>query len=214
VTINITRITAVIVFIMIGGASGSRVMGQQTSASKIQPLAVIKYDGDMAYMLAHLTERFDVTIGLEIDAKQARSHVSLYLREATLTDVLNAIVKSAPTYQWRERSGCIEVLPVGASSPLLDTMISNFRVSEADQTEAVNRLMNLPDVQANLRAMNLNRKDPGSASTETKSSKFSMNLEGVTMRQALSKIANESGGRFWIFQTFGDGFFSISNSPR
>ena len=202
------------VFIMIWGAPVSRVIGQQTSASKTQPLRVIQYDGDMANMLAILTDSFGVTIGLEVDPKQPKSQVSFYLRDATLSDVLNAIVKSAPTYEWRERSGSIEVLPVGASSPLLDMMIINFRVSEVDQTEAVNRLMNLRDVQANLRAMGLNRKDTGSASTETKSEKFSMNLEAVTMRQALSKISNEGGRRFWIFQTFGDGFFSISNSPR
>jgi hypothetical protein len=56
--------------------------------------------------------------------------------------------------------------------------------------------------------------DPGSASTETKKEKFSLNLEGVTMRQALSRIAYESGGRFWIFRASGDRLFFISNSPR
>jgi len=189
-TINLTRMSALIMFLAICGASVSGVMGQ-TSASKTQPPRVIKYDGDMAYMLAQLTEIFGVTIGLEVDPRQPKSQVSFYLRDPTLPDVLNAIVKSAPTYQWREQSGCIEVLPVGESSPLLDTMISNFRVSEVDQTEAVNCLMNLPEVQANLRAMSLNRRDPGSASTETKGERFSMNLEGMPMRQALSKIANE-----------------------
>jgi hypothetical protein len=38
--------------------------------------------------------------------------------------------------------------------------------------------------------------------------------KGITMRQALSKIASESGGGFWIFLTFGNGSFSISNSQR
>ena len=40
--------------------------------------------------------------------------------------------------RWRQRSGCIEVLPVEASNPLMDTMISNFRVTEVDQTELAN----------------------------------------------------------------------------
>ena len=106
------------------------------------------------------------------------------------------------------------MLPIESSSPLLDTLINNFRVSEVNQAEAFNRLMNLPEVQANLRTMSLNRRDPNRFSTDKMSVKFSINLESVTMRQAFSRIAYESGGRFWIFRTFGDGSFSISNSPR
>jgi hypothetical protein len=214
-TSNPTRIAALIIFLTIYGAAPvGRVMSQQTSASKDQPLRVVQYDGDMAHLLANLTDTFGVTIGFEVDPKQPQPRVSFYVRDATLSDVLNAIVKSAPAYDWRERDGSIEVLPVRASSPLLDTRIDNFQVSEVDQIEAVNRLLKLPEVQANLRAMGLNQKETGSVSTETKVEKFSINLDGVTMRQALSRIANESGGRFWIFRPLGGGFFSISNSPR
>jgi hypothetical protein len=120
VTINLTRIIAVVVSLIILGVAGSPSMAQETSAPRTQAPRVIKYDGDMALMLANLTEIYGVTIGLEVDPKRPRSRVSFYLRDATLNDVLNAIVKSEPAYQWRERSGCIEVLPVEASSPLLD----------------------------------------------------------------------------------------------
>jgi hypothetical protein len=213
-TTNFMRITAVVVFLVICGFSQKAVMGQQTSAQRNKPPGVIKYDGDMASLLSHLTPIFGVTVGLELEPKQPRPEVSIYLREPTLTDVLNAIVKSSPAYKWRESNGGIEVLPVEANNPLLDTMISAFSVSDVDQNEAVNRLLNLPDVQANLRAMRLNRIDADSATGDTKSEKFSLNLDRVTMRQALSEIANKSGGRFWIFRTPGDRFFSISNSPR
>jgi len=204
-----TKITAAAVLIVICGAAASRAIGQQPTISKIQPLRIVKFDGDMAYLLAHLAGSWGVTIGLETDPKQPKSQVSLDVRDATLTDVLNAVVKSAPRYQWRERDGCIEVLPVGASSPILDTMIHNFRATDVDQTEAVNRLMSLPE----LRGIGMGRK-AGSVSSQTKIEKFSIKLDGVTMRQALCGIANESGGRFWIFRTLDEGLFSISNSPR
>ena len=200
--------------ITLSNSPEARMRDQQTSAPKIASLGVIKYDGNIAYLLPHLAESFGVTIGFEIEPKHPNPRVSLNLRDASLADVLNAIVKSAPTYEWHERNGYIEVLPVGATSPLLDTMIRAFRVSDVDQEEAVSRLMNQADVQANLRAMSLTRKDTGGASTQTKSEKFSLSLDGVTMREALFRIANEGGGGFWIFQTLGDGFFSISNSPR
>jgi hypothetical protein len=70
--------------------------------------------------------------------------------------------------------------------------------------------MSLPE----LRGIGMGRRSPGSASTQKKSEKFSIKLDGVMMRQALCGIANESGGRFWIFQTLDNGSFSISNSPR
>jgi type II secretory pathway component HofQ len=59
--------------------------------------------------------------------------------------------------------------------------------------------------------MSLTRKDFSSTS-ETKAEKFSIKVEGVTVRQALSVIANQSRTRFWLFQTLDNGFFSISNS--
>lgn len=213
-TINLRRILAGVVCFMVLGASVSRVMAQQPSAARAQTPAVIKYDGDMASLLATLTEIYGVTIGLEVDPKQPKSRVSLFLREPTLADVLNAVVKSAPGYKWRESGGCLEVLPVEGSTPLLDTTINNFWVSGVDQAEATNQLMNLPEVQDSMRALNLNRQNLAGASAGTKNERFSMNLEGVTVRQALSKIASESGGRFWIFRASGDGLFSLGNSVR
>jgi hypothetical protein len=211
VIIKSVRITALVLFIVIGG-SVFPIMGQQTSQSKIPPLRVINYSGDMTSLLAYLSQEFSITIGLEIDPKQLKPQVSIHVKDATLTDVLNAIVKSAPAYHWRERDGWIEVLPVEGSHPFLDTMINNFQVNDVNQKEAVNHLLSLLDLQANLRSMGLTRKDPPSTS-ETKIEKLSVKIEGVTVRQALSMIANQSRARFWLFRTLGGGFFSISNSP-
>ena len=106
----------------------------------------------------------------------------------------------------------IEVFPLAGSSPLLDTMISSFRTSDVDEAGAINQLLNLPEMQANMRAMSLNRRALGGTSTEKKGEKCSVNLEGVTLRQALHKIGKDSGGRFWIFRNYSDGSFSISSS--
>lgn len=212
-TIDHKGIAAVVCALTICGASASLSLGQQTPATRTQPPAVIKYDGDMACMLVHLTEIFGTTIGLEVDRPQSRPQVGFYLRDPSLTDVLNAIVQSAPRYQWRDSGGFIEVLPLEERSPLLDTIISNFRVDAVDEREAINQLVELPEVQASMRAMSLNRQDPGEASTKSKGEKFSISLQNVTMRQTLNRIAKESGARFWIFRRDRNGFFSISNSP-
>ena len=208
------RIAAVVFALTICVAFASRVRGQQTSAPRTQTPAIIKYDGDMGFMLAHLTEVFGVTIGLEIDPQQPKPQVGFYLRDPTLPDVLNAIVRSAPRYQWRESGGVMEVLPLEGSSPLLDTIISDFRVNNVNDTEAINQLLKLPEVQARMKALSLNPRDPGNAPAETKGEKFSLSLEGVTMRQALGRVAKENGARFWIFRRESNGSFWISNSPR
>lgn len=213
-TIERKRITALVFALTICVMFASRVRGQQTSAPRTQTPAVIKYDGDMAFMLAHLTEIFGVPIGFEVDPQQPRPKVGFYLRDPTLPDVLNAIVRSAPRYQWRESDGFIEVLPLEGSSPLLDTIISDFRVNNVDETEAINQLLKLPEVQAGIRAMSLSPRYPGNATAERKGEKFSLSLEGVTMRQVLDRVAKENGARFWIFRRDTNGSFSISNSPR
>lgn len=212
-TINRKRLAAVVFVLTICGAPVSRAMGQQESATKKRPPAIIKYEGDMAIMLAQLTERYDVTIGLEIDPLQPKPQVGLYLQDPTFTDVLNAITRSAAKYQWHESEGFADVFPLEGSSPLLDTIISNFQVTDVDEMEAINQLVNLPEVQANMKAMSSKHRDSSSVSTEKKSTKLSLSLQGVTMRQALHSIVNESGGRFWIYGRTRDGFFSISVSP-
>lgn len=212
------KLVTLLASIIICCTSASLTPGQQTSATESRPLRVIKYDGDMARILNNMTEIFKLPIGIEVDPQQPRARVKLELQDPTLHDVLNAIVQSAPRYKWRESDGFIEVLPVAGSSPLLDTMISSFHVSDVDQTEAVEQLINLLEVQDSMRAMGLHRRTLGPASVGKKGEKFSMTLEGVTMRQALHKIFGASGKRFWIFQRSADSgggeFFSISDQAR
>src|SRR5688572_10359458 len=185
-TINRKKIAAVIFVIAICVTAVPGAMGQQR-LSRTEPLGVIKYDGDMAALLMNLTNTFGVTIGFEVDPQQPKPQVGLFVRDATLADVLNAIVGSAPRYQWRESEGFIEVWPRERSSPLLDTIITDFRVNDVDAAVAISQLVSLPEVQAGMRGMSLNPREPGNASPEGEPRKFSLSLEGVTVRQALNR---------------------------
>jgi hypothetical protein len=213
-TIDRRTITTVVVALTVWGAYTSRSVGQEASESRNQLPAIIKYDGDMASMLSHLPSIYGATIGLEVDPEQPRSQVGFDLRDPTLTDVLDAIVQSAPRYQWHNSGGFIEVSPLQGSCALLDTIISNFRVDDVDEREAINQLVSVPEVQASMRAMRLNRQDLGDAGVAKKGEKISISLENVTMRQALNIVAKQTGTRFWIFSRHGKGSFSISNAPR
>lgn len=216
---NNLRIAPVVTLLVIGSALVLQTMGQRAPGPGTRPLRIIEYDGDMAAILAKLPDVFDVTMGLEVDPQEPNSRVVFSLHDPSFPDVMNAIVHSAPRYQWREANGFVDVLPVGVSNRLLDATIINFQVTNVDQSEAVNRLITLPEVQAYMGVKGIyqlpapTQRDLGSASTATNDKKFSISLERVTMRQALSQIAKAGGGKFWIFRTFSDGSCSISNSP-
>lgn len=105
------KLTAIVFSIAICAAWSQCSFGQESPKARPQ-IRVIKFNGDMAMMLAHAAEAYETTIGLEVDAQQPRSMVLLDLLDPSLTDVLNAMVKYVPRYQWREHEGFIEFSPL------------------------------------------------------------------------------------------------------
>jgi hypothetical protein len=102
------------------------------------------------------------------------------------------------------------VLPINVGASLLDTPIQNFQVKDVNRVVAINRLLSLSEVQAIASSMNLKMRPPLAASERIKDEKLSFDFSGVTLRQALNRIATDSGGRFWVFRRYPDGTFEIS----
>jgi hypothetical protein len=184
-------------------------MAQQAAKPKIR---IIEYQGDFTMLMAALPNAFGVTVGLELDA-QPNQMVRVSLLDPTLTDVMNAIAQSSKKYAWREANGFVDVWPLTGSNPLLETRISNFNAKDLSPLQAFDQLFNLPEVQATMKAMNLQRRAPEVPSKATYNN-FSVNLEGVSLRQALSKIAHDSGIQIWILRSYPNGYFSISTIDR
>jgi hypothetical protein len=201
------KLIAAAVVLGICAFSMSGVMAQQPPSS---PLKVIRFEGDMTMILAALPNAYGVTIGLELDT-QRYHHVGISLLDATITDVMNAIVQSSKKYQWRQTGGFVDVWPVAGGNPLLETRISSFNVKDLTPSEAFDQLLNLPEVQANMTALNLKRRAPEGSPAKLSTSRLSVNLEGVSLREALDKIAQESRLEIWIFRNYPNGFFSISS---
>lgn len=204
------KLIAAAVVLGVCGISMSGVMAQQTASP---PLRVIDVNGDMTSIVAALSNFYGVTVGLELDT-QRYQHVTVSLRDPTITDVMNAIVQSSKKYQWRQTDKFVEVWPLAGSNPLLETRISSFNAKEISASEAFDRLFNLPEVQGSMTNLNLKRRAPDKPPEKLSSSKLSINLEGVSLREALDKIAQESHIEMWIFRNYPDGFFSISSIER
>jgi len=207
--ISFKRIAAAVV-VGICAVSMSGVMAQQ---SKPTTLRIIQYEGDTTMLLAAMADAYGVTIGLEFDTQPA-NRVGISVSEATLTDVMNAIVQSTKKYQWRQTGGFVDFWPLAGSNPLLDTRISSFNVKDITPSEAFDQLLNLPEVRANMTALNLKRQAPDVSLGKPSSTRFSVNLEGVSLREALNRIAQESHLELWIFRNYPNGFFSISSLEK
>jgi hypothetical protein len=63
-------------------------------------------------------------------------------------------------------------------------------------------------------SLNLKRRAPDAAPGKLSSSRFSVNVEGVSLRETLNKIAQESRIEIWIFRNYPNGLFSISSLER
>ena len=173
-------------------------------------LRVIDLHGDMTMALAAMPIGYGVTVGLELDT-QPYHPVKIYLQDATVTDAMNAIIQSSKTFQWRQTGAFVEVWPLAGSNPLLDTRISSFNVKDLSPSDAFDRLFSLPEVQASMTNLNLKRRAPEVSPGKLSSSRLSVALEGVSLREALNKIAEASHMEIWIFRAYPNGFFSISS---
>lgn len=204
------KLIAAAVVLGICGVSMSGVMAQQPTPPILR---VIRYEGDISLILATLPDTFGVTVGLELDT-QRYHHIRLSLLDATVTDVMNGIVQSSKKYQWRQTGGFVDVWPSAGGNPLLETRISSFNVKDLSPSDAFDQLLNLPEVRANMTALNLKRRAPDVSPGKLSSSRFSINLEGVNLREALNRIAQESHIEIWIFRNYPNGLFSISSVER
>ena len=202
-------ITAAVV-LGICAVSMSGVMAQQPAPSTLRE---IRFEGDMTTILAALPSAYGVTIGLELDT-HGYQRVGVSVSDATITDAMNAIVQSSKKYQWRQTGGFVDVWPLAGSNPLLETRIGSFNVKDVSPSEAFDQLLSLPEVQANITALNLKRRPPDISPGKLSGSRFSVDLKEVSLREALDKIAQESHIEIWIFRNYPNGFFSISSVDR
>jgi hypothetical protein len=194
--------------------AASMASNAQDKAGKTPTIRQIEYKGDMAHLLATVAESVETVIGLETDPKKPWSHISIRLERAVFSDILNAVVQSEPLYQWREHNGAIEITPVHNSITLIDTTVDRFEVTDVTGEEAINCLLSLPEVQANLRSFRLSPRHSEAPRRAISEKKFSLNLAGVKMREILNRIAAGSGMNFWVFRVFADGSFWLGTSIR
>lgn len=176
---------------------------------------VIVYDGELSHLLATLSERYQTVIGFETVPHQLRRNIKVSACFTTLDDVLDLVAVAAPEYLWRRHDGLVEVLPKDSALPLLDSMISEFELNNADWAGAMQAVVNLIEAKSQLTNTHLSSSGPVSSSQHIRlpAIHFSLRLENITLRRILHEVTKKSENYFWTFQRTGkDGqTFSIKN---
>lgn len=125
--------------------------------------------------------------------------------DSSLRGVLDSIVSTDPRYRWELTDHLVNVIPSNGLPPFFKVRMAKFDVRKAETPNtALFELLAVPEVrQAKL---NLGRHGvqggvhvfcPGCPPPKTK--KISVNLKGVTVREALNAIARADGSAVWRF---------------
>lgn len=192
--------------IFISASAGS---GPQKALDKNR-LRVADFSGiELGAVLATIATDYSVTIGFEADPNNPRSPIEVRLRDVNFLQLIDGLVKADRRYEWGDQNGFIQVLPAQHGPSLLNQPIARFQVKDVSRELALNSLFGLPEVQTQAASLGLKVRTPADAARDEK---LSFDLSGVTVRQVLNQIADQSGARFWIARKFSDGVYEIKLS--
>ncbi|HJQ34495.1 MAG TPA: hypothetical protein VJ866_20110 [Pyrinomonadaceae bacterium] len=211
---GLRRVVVLILLLVACGASAQAARGQQAAATapKVSELKAVVYNGDMSNLLNRLAEAYGVVIGFEAEPARPRPAVNISVRDATVQDVLDAVVRARPEYKWRQAGDFFDVYPAEGASALLDTQVGSFQLSASRWAEAADALLALPEVQSRASALSLTRRETGRDAAASGGEVFSLHLERVPVRTALHEMTKRSGGHFWAFRQDGGKTFSLGNN--
>lgn len=204
---SLTRATVLLPLLsamVVAQASRAQAQQQENKLPQEQVPRVVVFDGDMTALLHHLADAYNVNLGFEADPRLPKPRINLQVRDATFREVLDAIIRLKPNYQWRESDGFFDLYPAAGGSPLLDIIVGDFEVKNAGWDEASSILLNLPEVRDGMTAMRLGRREAASEQEGGRGAAlFSLRLENVPLRRALHEITSKSGSHFWALATVG-----------
>jgi hypothetical protein len=152
-------------------------------------------------------------VGLEVAGTQPENperEINISLKNTTLQDVLNEIVKQDPRYRWTSNGGVIHVYPMTDRDPLLqdllETNLSAFMATSDGTTYRLrSRILDLPEIKSKLEkakvtpfTIALTGADYGKLGDG-----FSLRVANVTLQSLLDQIILRSAQKFWMLNRVG-----------
>jgi hypothetical protein len=142
------------------------------------------------------------------DCKQSQVKTVSLSPKTSLANVLKHIESNYPEYKWEISEGVLNLLSRNSVSTLLEMPIKEFKAENITAAEALNILLNKPEVKQKKVELGLDRAVfrlhipmayyPNKI-IRSEESKFNYNYEDKTFRQILNIIAKNKGQKIWFY---------------
>lgn len=168
-------------------------------------------NGSVGSVLADAARGSGVPLGFEAARDtDAGPKVSVNIRNGRMRDVLEAVVRQDPRYEWRVEDGVISVYPKAGRDDLLvsllETRVSEFSIAEGTGRKVIqNRIVALPEIKAKLEAAHVTPTFFVLSNLDVipVGAKFSMTARDTTLRGLLNRIVRDSTAKFWVLRRNG-----------
>lgn len=187
--------------------------GQDSAAGLLdRPVSDFRIeDGSVGWVLSNAARRFEVPVGFEgARDPDAGPQVSVDIRGGTLRDVLDAVVRQDPRYEWRVVDGVINVFPKAGRDELLVSLLATpvreFSIAEGTGRKVIQmRITDLPEIKAKLEAAHVTPTYfvVSNLDVNPVGAKFSLTMTDTTVRGLLNRIVRDSTAKFWVLRRDG-----------
>jgi len=166
------------------------------------------------HLLVKIAYQYEVPMSLEVatneDLLDGKS-LGVHVKQGTLADVLNSIVKQKPSYTWDVNESTIRVFPKSEyRDPLLQALleikIRHFvlpkRTARLTFRQAITNRTELKNLLASYGARPSN--DALKYDLESLGPDFSLDLKNVPVRSILNQVIKNSKMKYWFIIRFGE----------
>jgi len=119
-----------------------------------------------------------------------------------LRDVLDAIVRSEPQYEWNIFDGVVNLDPIREQTPLLNTQLGNVTIENATALHMVDTIEDAPEIRRaslSLGFANSGAKEYDGPVGQTVASIYCHNC---SLRDALNEIVRANGRAVWFYREY------------
>jgi hypothetical protein len=164
----------------------------------------------MSDAVRQVAQTFHVVVGFEeVITPPYDKLVTVNLSRTTVTDALNAIIRTDPRYEWRQVSdGAYRVFKKDAAGDLPDLVVKSFTVKDRSWQEISNLLDKMPEIATWLGDRHCSLGGAiiaGPDVSQEDGKKISINANGKHFSEILDEIAEEAGMYFGSVVQFGQG---------
>ncbi|MGB8476684.1 MAG: hypothetical protein WCE61_21595 [Candidatus Acidiferrum sp.] len=164
---------------------------------------------DFRIMVAHLTQKYGIPAGMDLENPSKRDFISVHISHGTVAEVLNAIVAQKPGYKWTEMDSVVNIMPQSQRDSILDVRIADFHIANANFFEIHAAIVSLPEVKRWLEQNHFTEATSFAGIVPVGPNglglaRVSLDLHDVTLREILNKTIKSPGFSSWIIGRWGE----------